>query len=165
MQSIQQILESKPESICYGSPAKKVQNSSTLTTMPKSQQNNQTTSSSSKEAALYERVIDTLFIRFAAIYGHAWSSLHKEGKLIEMFKREWADALRKFDKTIIRDALIYCRSRYRLPPTLPEFIDCCKSFQSRSQTTPLPSQEELFVRNVETSQQFLTQIKNILQSK
>ena len=164
MQSIQQILKNKPESTCYGSPVKKEQNSSTLTMKTARQPNRQPTLSNSKEATLHERVIETLFIRFAAIYGHAWSSLHKEGRFIETFKREWADALSKFDKTIIRDALIYCRSRYRLPPTLPEFMECCKSFQNRCQTTSKPK-EELFVKDIEKSKRHLDNIKRMLQSK
>ncbi|RAP38515.1 hypothetical protein B1207_01105 [Legionella quinlivanii] len=37
--------------------------------------------------------IDTLFRRFAAIYGHAWWSVYKSEGLLELTKQEWSESL------------------------------------------------------------------------
>jgi len=105
-----------------------------------------------------------LFIRFTTIYGHAWSSLHKEGEFIEKFKREWAEALGVFDTQIIKEALLYCRTRFRLPPNIPEFIECCKFFENRRRPTMAPRTESK-PRDVESGKQHLQKIKKLLNMK
>lgn len=111
-----------------------------------------------------DKVIETLFIRFTSIYGHAWSSLHKEGGLIDVFKKEWADALGDFDKSIIKEALLYCRTRNRLPPNLPEFIEYCRLFEKRAQLKPLTHTEQK-PRNLEAGKHHLQKIKQFLNMK
>src|SRR5690606_28942459 len=141
MQTMQQILKSNPQSNCSGTPAKTVPTTSISTSKRTDPQKPETTSSSSKVAALPDKVVETLFLRFTTIYGHAWSSLHKEGEFIGSFKREWAEALSDFDTQIIKEALLYCRTHYRLPPNIPEFFECCMMFQDRRRSTTTPRQE------------------------
>lgn len=163
MQSIQQILKNNPLSNCSGTPAKTEQTTSILNSKKTEQQRPAATSSSSRAAALPEKVIDALFIRFTTIYGHAWSSLHKEGEFIGKFKREWAEALCGFDTHIIKEALLYCRTRYRLPPNIPEFIECCKLFENRRPSKIF--QRESKPRDIDAAKQHLQKIKQILNMK
>jgi len=130
----------------------------------KAQQKQEETSSNSKAAALPDKVVETLFLRFTTIYGHAWSSLHKEGEFIGSFKREWAEALSDFDTQIIKEALLYCRTHYRLPPNIPEFFECCKMFKDRKRTTTAP-RPETKPRDLEKGQQQLKKIKQLLNMK
>jgi hypothetical protein len=123
-----------------------------------------TTSSNSQVEKLSSKIIDALFIRFTTIYGHAWISLHKEGGLIDSFKKEWADALSDFDKKIIKEALMYCRTRYRLPPNLPEFIECCKLFENRWRPKHFAF-EPLQPKDLAAGKQELQKMKHILNMK
>ncbi|HHT9843873.1 TPA: hypothetical protein ACT9I4_001990 [Legionella pneumophila] len=115
-------------------------------------------------AALPDKVVEALFIRFTTIYGHAWSSLHKEGDFIAKFKREWAEALSDFDTQIIKEALLYCRTHYRLPPNIPEFFECCKMFKARQRSKITP-QIESTPRDLETGRKHIQKIKQILNIK
>lgn len=128
------------------------------------QQKQEELSSNSKAAALPDKVVETLFLRFTTIYGHAWSSLHKEGEFIGSFKREWAEALSDFNPQIIKEALLYCRTHYRLPPNIPEFFECCKMFKDRKHTKIAPRQESK-PRDLEAGKQQLKKIKQFLNMK
>ena len=128
------------------------------------QKKQEETSSNSKAAALPDKVVETLFLRFTTIYGHAWSSLHKEDEFIGSFKREWAEALSDFDTKIIKEALLYCRKNHRMPPNIPEFFECCKMFKQRKRSTTLPRRETK-PRDLETGQQQLKKIKQLLNMK
>lgn len=90
--------------------------------------------------------------------------MHKEGEFIDTFKREWAEALSGFDTQIIKEALIYCRTRYRLPPNIPEFIDCCKLFESRRRPK-VPTQPPSKPMDLEAGRHHLLKIKQILNMK
>lgn len=164
MQTMQQILKSNPLSNCSGTPAKTVPTTSISTSRRTSPQKQETTSSNSKAAALPDKVVETLFLRFTTIYGHAWSSLHKEGEFIGSFKREWAEALSDFDIQIIKEALLYCRTTHRLPPNIPQFFECCKMFKDRKRSTTLPRRETK-PRDLEKGKEQLKKIKQLLNMK
>ena len=57
-------------------------------------------------------VIEGLFLRLAAIYGHVWKSLYKHDELLEFNKLEWLDALAPYEESIIDKALQYCLSHW-----------------------------------------------------
>lgn len=85
--------------------------------------------------------MDTLFSRFAAMYGHVWTSSYPTAGSLKFAKYEWSDALRRFDKQALKQALIDCREHNKFPPTLPEFIACCKEKVARRQLTTLDTKE------------------------
>ena len=79
--------------------------------------------------------MDTLFSRFAAIYSHVWISSYSTADSLKFAKFEWSDALRRFDNQALKQALIECREHNKFPPTLPEFIACCKEKVARRRPT------------------------------
>ena len=93
-------------------------------------------------------VIEGLFLRLAAIYGHVWKSLYKHDELLEFNKLEWLDALAPYEESIIDKALQYCLSHWEYPPTLPQFLACCRLHSTRGQyekytTGSMPSSHEV----------------------
>ncbi len=78
--------------------------------------------------------IDSLFLRLAAIYGHVWRSLYKSEEFLAFTKSEWSLALAKFDDSIVLDkALMNCLTNWEYPPTLPQYIECCKACSKQGQ--------------------------------
>ncbi|WP_131740569.1 Vir protein [Legionella busanensis] len=81
----------------------------------------------SDKTDMQDKRIDTLFTRLGAIYGYMWwSSLQSEHALITT-KKEWSSGLQRFDTRTIKEALLIFRERHQFPPTLPQFIECCKA--------------------------------------
>jgi len=74
-----------------------------------------------------------LFVRLTAIYGQLWLGKHPNEVLITTAKREWTEALAKFDNQAIKEALIEYRAKHRFPPNLPEFVACCREKLARKQ--------------------------------
>ncbi len=95
------------------------------------------TSSGSENPEDYDKRMDTLFSRFAAIYGHVWISSYPTADSLKFAKCEWSDALTRFDNQALKQALIDCREHNKFPPTLPEFIACCKEKVARRQLTTI----------------------------
>ncbi|HBB6940322.1 TPA: Vir protein [Legionella pneumophila] len=85
--------------------------------------------------------MDTLFSRFAAMYGHVWVSSYPTADSLKFAKWEWSDALKRFDNQALKQALIDIREHNKFPPTLPEFIACCKEKVARRQLTTLDTKE------------------------
>ena len=79
--------------------------------------------------------MDTLFSRFSAIYGHVWISSYPTADSLKFAKCEWSDALTRFDNQALKQALIDIREHNKFPPTLPEFIACCKEKVARRPLT------------------------------
>ena len=86
------------------------------------------TSSTSTESEKLRKRIDQLFLRFAAVYGHMWRSLYKSDEFLAYTKQEWIGSLEKFDSTILNQALVHCKEKEPYPPSLPLFVEICKSF-------------------------------------
>lgn len=76
--------------------------------------------------------IDSLFLRFAAIYGHVWKSLYKSDEFLIFSKKEWFHAVKEFDDLVLDKALATCRKTRKYPPTLPEFIESCNLFKTKN---------------------------------
>ncbi|HAT1762274.1 TPA: Vir protein [Legionella pneumophila] len=98
-------------------------------------------SSSSGNPEDYDKRMDTLFSRFAAMYGHVWISSYPTADSLKFAKWEWSDALRRFDNQALKQALIHIREHNKFPPTLPEFIACCKDKVARRQLTAVDKKE------------------------
>lgn len=82
--------------------------------------------------------VDALFARFGAIYGAKFSLQWAGVDPVEL-KRTWLDALCRFRAEEVGAALEACARDVKFPPTLPEFIDICRSYASPQ--APLPSLE------------------------
>ncbi len=89
------------------------------------------TSSHSKNAEQDAKRIETLFLRFAVIYGYVWQNLYQNEHLLGLAKKEWQVTLRPFDNQIIKAALHHCREYSPYPPNLPQFIEVCRAVKKR----------------------------------
>lgn len=97
----------------------------------------QTTSSHSTKAKPSDQRIDTLFGRLGAIYGHIWWSNFQNERGLASAKKEWNDALARFDNQILKETLLMLREQKGYPPTLPQFIEGCKASMSRRIPRPI----------------------------
>lgn len=79
---------------------------------------------------MLQKMIDELFLKFAAYYGSQFLSKWA-GIDIDMVKSEWADGLEQFKVETIKRALDYVRDNNEFPPSLPEFIKICREFKLR----------------------------------
>jgi len=50
---------------------------------------------------------------------------------MDFAKKEWMDALGTFSDATVTGAIDECREFHDMPPTLPQFIRCCKSIVKR----------------------------------
>lgn len=73
--------------------------------------------------------METLFIRFAAIYGYLWVTTYGNPEFLEVSKREWSESLKGFDNQVLKIALGQIKKTQLFPPTLPLFTECCKSIK------------------------------------
>ena len=71
-------------------------------------------------------IIELLFLKLSAIYGITWRNLYKSSDFLAFAKDEWLDALGDFTEAEIHKAINICAEHNKYPPTLPEFVSCCK---------------------------------------
>ncbi|KTD53476.1 Legionella vir region protein [Legionella santicrucis] len=76
-------------------------------------------------------LIDSMFAKFSVVYGHLWRTLFKSSEYLEFAKKEWLQALHPFQEPIIMEAVRTCSISRKHPPTIPEFVDCCKAISNR----------------------------------
>src|SRR5690242_19560243 len=110
MKHIGSLINTNPQETHLGTPVKKTMN-------PK-----EPTSSISREINPKSKLIETLFSKFAAFYGHIWRSQFKSEAFLEYAKKEWQDGLNGFSENTINKAIIQCRDFYELPPSFPQMI-------------------------------------------
>ncbi|WP_051228298.1 replication protein P [Oceanospirillum beijerinckii] len=72
------------------------------------------------------RWIDQVFVKMQAAYGGLWASRLPAPEMTEAGKSEWAKALSVFTRDQILRGFERCFERHSMPPTLPEFMECCK---------------------------------------
>lgn len=72
-----------------------------------------------------------LFLKFAAIYGQVWRIQFKDDEFLAFAKGQWFEGLKMFDEDTLDLAIDQCRKNIELPPTLPKFVDICRSFHNR----------------------------------
>lgn len=93
-------------------------------------------SNSSPQAALTKVAVtdvrmDVLFSRLGAIYGQLWWNNYRTEDLLLLAKKEWGETLERFDNQILKEVLMLYRERRNYPPSLPQFVECCKEAQAR----------------------------------
>jgi hypothetical protein len=120
------------------------------------------TSSNSQDSAGVKR-IDRLFLKFTAFYGQLWRSQLKSEEFIVFMKNEWFKALEQVAEQHIDEAIVYCLKHKEFPPTLPSFVDLCKTAsRPRLFTKASPSTSKA---KPEVAYKHLAAIKTILQMK
>lgn len=86
----------------------------------------------------YDKRMDTLFMRLAAIYGYLWVSTYSNTNFLEVSKREWSEGLKEFDNQVLKLALEQIKKKLAVPPCLPIFYEYCtniqKGIQARQET-------------------------------
>lgn len=56
-----------------------------------------------------------------------WKSLYKSEEFLSYTKREWQKGLEKFNQDVLEKAVVHCSEKEPYPPSLPLFIEICKS--------------------------------------
>jgi hypothetical protein len=79
--------------------------------------------------------VNTIFIKFSIFYGQIWRSQFKNEDYSRLARKEWALAIAIFDETLINEAIQDCLQRREFPPTLSQFIDCCKQLNFKNIST------------------------------
>lgn len=73
--------------------------------------------------------MDTLFLRFNAIYGALWLSAYNNEKALEAAKLEWSDSIKEFDSQVLTLAVEKIKRTQQRPPVLPVFVELCTSIR------------------------------------
>lgn len=87
-------------------------------------------SSSFQNTYKADRIIDLLFSKFAAFYGHVWRSQFKDENFLKFAKKEWQEALKDFNEAVITKAILSCLEFYEMPPTLPQMRQSCRQIKN-----------------------------------
>jgi hypothetical protein len=75
-----------------------------------------------------ESAMDRLYNRFDGMYPGLWSAKFSSADQIENWRQAWAEAFYEDGITFddILTGIRACRKSHQFPPTLPEFIQCCR---------------------------------------
>ena len=60
-----------------------------------------------------------------------WRSLYKSDEFLAYTKQEWMSDLDKFNSTVLDHALMHCKQQESYPPSLPLFVEICKTYVKR----------------------------------
>jgi hypothetical protein len=123
-----------------------------------------TTLSNSQPTETNRKRIDRLFLSFTAFYGQLWRSQFKSDDFLIFMKKEWAQALQDMEDRHIDEAVKQCSEGKEYPPTLPHFVDLCKSAKKKHVFNNLKKEEGKKAKP-EVALKHLAQIKSILQIK
>ena len=115
MKTIQDIIRHNNLSIVSGNPAKQAPNL-----------RQEITSSNTEKYDESLEVINRVFLRLAAVYGNPWRNMYKGNDFLQFTKLEWLEGLSGYDELTLYQAIGISRDTLKFPPTLPEFIECCK---------------------------------------
>ena len=67
-------------------------------------------------------LVNMLFARFMAIYGHKFKSCFETQDEIRIAKREWALSLRGYGERELVSAIDHCKEQLAWMPTISEFL-------------------------------------------
>lgn len=87
------------------------------------------------------KLVDRTFLKFGVFYGQLWRSQLKNDDYLTFMKNEWVQALKHIEGEIIEHAINYCRDNKEFPPTLPSFIDLCKTAKKKHAFVQAPKKE------------------------
>lgn len=95
------------------------------------------TNTDAPKAADYDLRMDVLFTRLGAMYGQLWWNNYRTESLLLLAKQEWSEGLQRFDNQILKEVLVTYREQKTYPPSLPQFVECCKAALNRRIPAPL----------------------------
>ena len=131
MQKINEVLAENQLLTSSVNPAKTQISTSTLKTSDLRKLDEMKKSSTSIKSEITNKHIETLFIRFTAIYGHYWLNSYQNEKVLDTAKKEWLESLLPFKAKTLKEALLIIKKQSHYPPSLPIFVDCCKAIEAR----------------------------------
>lgn len=79
-----------------------------------------------QQPRLSEKLIDALFVRMQAIFGHLWGSRYTSPAVLVAARAEWAYALADMSGDDLARGLRRCATDLDQPPTLAQFRKLCK---------------------------------------
>lgn len=106
--------------------------------------------------------MDVLFTRLGAMYGQFWWSNYRTESLLLLAKQEWSEGLKRFDNEILKEVLVTYREQKTYPPSLPQFVECCKGALNRRMPPPL--REESRTSSQEVAKQHIKAMLKKLKS-
>lgn len=161
METIKDVLQKNLQLTSSGSLAKAGQ----IMSFPMSKPNHQSKaiSSHSHEQINNDKRTERLFLRLAAIYGALWSNTYKTEAFLNTAKQEWHMALKSFDNITVGKAIDRCRESVSYPPSLPMFVEICKSMLKRD--AGFMKKEEGARGNPDIARQSLANIKAFLKNQ
>jgi len=115
MQPINAILQSKLPTLTQGMPQAAV-----------------TVKPSFKSSGKCTDRVNKVFLKFSIFYGHIWRSQFKNEHFLSLARNGWQQALEDFDEAVIDEGMEECLKHREMPPTLAQFIDCCKQLSHKN---------------------------------
>ena len=88
---------------------------------------------------LSEKLVDALFVRMQAIYGHLWGSRDPTPAVLIAARAEWAYALADMSGDDLARGLRACAAELEQPPTLPTFRKLCRPVVAPAMHRPPPA--------------------------
>ena len=146
MQSLKQIVQTNQLNTAQGFQNKQTQHATAMT--------NSTSSGKCIENA------NTIFLKFSIFYGHVWRSQFKNEHYSTLARKEWSKTLQVFNEELIEKAIQECLEHREFPPTLTQFVECCKQLGNRNKGFYVP--EVAKNTNPLVAQAYLKKIKSIL---
>lgn len=105
---------------------------STLPTLAQgTMQQTSTAKPSSKKSGKCIDLVNKVFLKFSIFYGHIWRSQFKNEHFFSVARQGWVEALDGFDEALIDAAIDESVKQRDMPPTLAQFIDCCKQLNQK----------------------------------
>jgi len=77
-----------------------------------------------------KQLVNAIFARFMAIYGHKFKSTFESEDEIRIAKREWALSVAAYSESELVQAVTYCKENFAWAPSISEFLDVLRKFTS-----------------------------------
>lgn len=146
MQSVKQIVQTNQLNTAQGFQKKQIQHV--------------TATMSSKSSGNCTEIANTIFLKFSIFYGHVWRSQFKNEHFSSLARKQWSKTLEIFDEDLIEKAIQECLKQREFPPTLTQFVECCKQLSKRNKGFYIPQAAKN--SNPLVAQTHLKKIKSIL---
>ena len=114
----------------------------------------------SKSSGECTEQINEMFLKFSIFYGHIWRSQFKNEHYFNLARQQWQEAIIEFEKTTIDEAIEVSIKQRDMPPTLAQFVDCCKQIIRKLAGFYRP--EPVVKANPDVAVENLRKIKSIL---
>jgi hypothetical protein len=89
-----------------------------------------------------------------------WRSQFKNEQFSSLARKEWSKTLQTFDENLIENAIQECLTHREFPPTLTQFVECCKQINKHNKGFYIPAITKK--SNPLVAQAHLKKIKSIL---